>query len=70
MKFLRGKRACTSVFAGHKALWGRFQEKYGDSITRVCEYYERHKSEVEIVDLRGLIPEFALTLGLTSEISI
>jgi hypothetical protein len=68
LRFLRSKRACTSIFAGHKSLWGQFQEKYGDSITRVCEYYERHRNEVEIVDLRGLMPEFASTFGLTSEV--
>lgn len=70
LRFLKGKRACTSVFAGHKTLWGQFQEKYGDSITRVFEYYERHKNQVEIVDLRGLIPEFASTLGVNSKGSI
>ncbi len=67
LRFLRGNRACNSVFAGHKSLWEKFQEKYGDSITRVCEYYERHRNEVEIVDLRMLIPEFELALGFTSE---
>jgi hypothetical protein len=66
LRFLRGNRACSSVFTGHKSLWERFTEKHGDSITRVCEYYERHKTEVEIVDLRALIPEFASTLNAGS----
>lgn len=65
LKFLKGNRACNSVFAGHKSLWEKFQQKYGNSITRVCDYYERHRNEVEIVDLRTLIPEFQSALGLT-----
>lgn len=68
LKFLMGNRACTSVFTGHKALWEKFHKKYGDSIIRVCEYYERHRSKVEIVDLRALIPDFASTLDLNLEV--
>jgi hypothetical protein len=58
IKFLTGNRACTSVFSGHKTLWEKFDAKYGSSIVKVCDYYEHHRQDVEIVDVRPLIPEF------------
>jgi hypothetical protein len=58
IKFLTGNRACTSVFSGHKTLWENFGAKYGSSIVKVCDYYEHHRHDVEIVDVRPLIPEF------------
>jgi hypothetical protein len=68
-KFLRGNRACSSIFTGHKSLWEKFQTKYGDSIERVSTYYERFRNEVEIVDLQALVPEFKLAAILKSGVS-
>jgi len=67
LRFLMGNRACTSVFTGHKALWEKFQKKYGDSITWVSEYYGRHRKKVEVVDLRAVIPNLASTSDLNLE---
>jgi hypothetical protein len=59
IKFFRGNRACSSVFAGHKLLWEKYHTRYGESFKTVCEYYTYRNDEVEIVDVTSIIPEFA-----------
>ncbi len=43
LKFFNGGRALTSVLSRRPDILARIQEKYGDSIVRVREYYELKK---------------------------
>lgn len=55
LKFFNGGRALTSVLSRHPRILSRIQEKYGDSITKVCDYYEMKKNEVTICDVSPYI---------------
>lgn len=55
LKFFGGGRALTSVLSRHPKILARIQEKYGDSIAKVRDYYEMKKGEVTICDVRPYI---------------
>ncbi|WP_429886015.1 hypothetical protein [Geoalkalibacter halelectricus] len=55
LRFFNGGRALTSVLSRHPNILARIQEKYGNSITRVCDYYEMKKTDVTICDVTPYI---------------
>lgn len=55
LKFFNGGRALTSVLSRHPNILARIQEKYGNRISRVCDYYEMKKNEVTICDVTPYI---------------
>ena len=55
LKFFNGGRALTSVLSRHPNIFARIREKYGSSITRVCDYYEMKKIEVIVCDVTPYI---------------
>ncbi|ALP54171.1 hypothetical protein Tel_14065 [Candidatus Tenderia electrophaga] len=55
LKFFSGGRALTSVLSRYPKILERIQEKYGDSITKVRDYYEMKKREVTICDVTPYI---------------
>lgn len=63
MKFFNGGRACKSVMSKNNPLWERYSLRYSH-FSRVCEFYEHKKTEVNIVDLATIVPEFAATREL------
>lgn len=58
MKFLKGGRSIQSVMSRNNELWTKFQEKYGKRFAKVCEYYEQRKSEVQLIDISDITPQF------------
>lgn len=55
IKFFNGGRALTSVLSRHPKILARIQAKYGENISRVCDYYNIKKDKVEICDIRPYI---------------
>lgn len=55
LKFFSGGRALTSVLSRYPKILERIQEKYGDSITKVRDYYEMKKCELTICDITPYI---------------
>lgn len=55
IKFFNGGRALTSVLSRHPKILARIHEKYGESVARVCDYYEMKKSDVTICDVTPYI---------------
>ena len=55
LKFFNSNRALTSVLSRHPKLLAQIHEKYGESIARVCDYYEMKKSDVAIRDVTPYI---------------
>lgn len=51
LKFFNGGRSLTSVLSRYPKIAARIHEKYGDRITKVCDYYELKKNEVIISDV-------------------
>lgn len=51
LRFFNGGRALTSVLSRHPKILARIQEKYGDNIRQVRDYYEMKKNEVTICDV-------------------
>lgn len=51
LKFFNGGRALTSVLSRRPKILTCIQEKYGDNITKVRDYYELKKAEVTICDV-------------------
>jgi hypothetical protein len=56
LAFLTGRRALTSVLSRNVALMGDFSNRYGERYQRVGEFFRDVRDEVEIVDLRFVIP--------------
>jgi hypothetical protein len=59
LKFLRGGRALSSVMSRNHRLWMRFQKQYGSRFRTVADYYACKKSDVKLVDLAKIVPEFS-----------
>ena len=55
LKFLTGGRALSSVLSRFPVILVNIHRKYGQSITKVRDYYELKKLEVEIRDISRLI---------------
>lgn len=51
LKFLAGKRALKSVLSKQPAILADIQNKYGESLRVVRDYYEIMKSTVEVCDV-------------------
>jgi hypothetical protein len=60
LRFLCNRRALTSVLSKNAAVAARFRDLHGDTFTTVREYYESVQHQVEIVDLRELVPALRL----------
>jgi hypothetical protein len=58
VNFLNGGRSLENVMSRNVRLWSTFQMKYGDRFKKVCEYFEYRKSEVQLVDVSEIIPQF------------
>lgn len=63
MKFFNGGRACKSVMSKNNSLWQRYSLRYSQ-FSKVCDFYEHRKADVNIVDLASIVPEFAATRDL------
>ncbi len=61
LSFLRGGRALSSVLSRNDTMKVRFETKYGRQYQTIGEFYRRYQREVEIVDLKSLIPIFEKT---------
>lgn len=55
LKFFNGGRSLTSVLSRNQDILDRIRQKYGESVTRVCDYYELKKDYVQIFDVRPYI---------------
>lgn len=51
LKFLSGGRSLKSVLSRYRDIFDEIQEKYGEGVTRVRDYYGIKKNEVGIVDV-------------------
>lgn len=51
LRFFRGGRALTSVLSRQPDILARIADKYGTSVSKVCEYYVLKKHEVQICDV-------------------
>jgi hypothetical protein len=58
-KFLLGGRSIDSIVSRNATLAKEFREKYGNRFTRVREYFEQRRHQVELVDLIPIVPELA-----------
>lgn len=59
-RFLHGNRAIASVLSKNSSAATTFQDLYGTRYTRVRDWYAREaRGNVEIVDLRDVLPAFA-----------
>lgn len=52
LKFFNGGRALTSVLSRRPVILENIRKKYGSSIERVRDYYQIHKDNVELADIR------------------
>ncbi|MGE0558016.1 MAG: hypothetical protein AB7E73_03375 [Burkholderiales bacterium] len=51
LKFFNGGRALTSVLSRNPKIHAKIKEKYGDEVTKVCDYYAIKKEDVAIYDI-------------------
>jgi hypothetical protein len=58
-RFLRNRRALTSVLSRNAGAAARFTALYGERFKTVADYADSIKDQVEIVDLREIVPGFA-----------
>lgn len=63
MRFLNGGRSLSSVLSKNASVAERFDEAHGDTFTVVRDYWFSIRDEVELVDLRDLVPAFRTTGG-------
>ncbi len=56
IKFFQGGRALSSVLSKNRHVDEEFHRRFGNKFTRVNEYYQQWKNEVELVDLREILP--------------
>ena len=59
LAFLRAGRALESVLSKDVGVKAKFFESYGDRFTKVGDFYRVVEAEVEIIDLRQIVPVFA-----------
>ena len=58
MRFFQGGRALKSVLSKNSAVAARFRALHGETYIRVRDYYMTVEGQVEIADLRDLVPAF------------
>jgi len=58
VNFLQGGRALSSVLSKDHATRTKFEARYGNQYQTVGQFYKEHRTEVEIVDIRRLVPAF------------
>jgi len=58
MRFLNGRRSLSSVLSKNASVAERFDEAHGDTFTVVRDYWFSIRDEVELIDLRDLVPAF------------
>lgn len=58
-RFLRNRRALSSVLSRNAAAAARFKAAYGERFETVAYYADYIKDRVQIVDLREVVPAFA-----------
>lgn len=56
MRFLRNRRALSSVLSKNRAVADRFRALHGDQFATVRDYYDTVAERVEIVDLAEVVP--------------
>jgi hypothetical protein len=59
-RFLTGRRALSSVLSRNATAAGRFRAMYGETFKTVADYATFIRENVEIVDLREVVPAFAV----------
>ena len=59
-RFLANRRALSSVLSRNAAAAARFKAMHGERFRTVAEYADHIKDRVETVDLRDVVPSFAL----------
>lgn len=64
MRFLNGRRAISSVLSKHANAADRFRAAHGDSFAVVSDYWHAIRDEVEVVDLKDLVPAFGAVSGI------
>ena len=52
LKFFNGGRALTSVLSRNPTILSRIKAKYGESVTKVRDYYELKRGDVHVCDVR------------------
>lgn len=55
LRFLKGGRALSSVLSRRPDVLAQIAEKYGDSVTKVCDYYQFNSKKVKILDVSPFI---------------
>jgi len=58
-RFLAGRRAISSVLSRNQAVAARFKKLYGDQFGTVADHAKYIRDQVELVDLRDVVPEFS-----------
>jgi hypothetical protein len=58
LRFLRNRRAITSVLSKSASVQARFRAAHQDDFATVREYWATVEERVEIIDLRDLVPAF------------
>jgi hypothetical protein len=61
-RFLKSKRAITSVLSRNASAAARFAALHGEQFKTVADYAESIEGQVELVDLREVVPAFARTM--------
>ena len=59
LRFLSNNRSISSVLSKSRAVEERFRDAHGTQFTTVREYWNAVADEVDIVDLRDVVPAFA-----------
>lgn len=58
MRFLQNKRSLSSVLSKSRAVEERFHQAHGTQFATVSEYWKTIEHQVDIVDLREVVPAF------------
>lgn len=60
MRFLNGRRSIGSVLSKNAGTAERFEEAHGGRFSVVRDYWQSIRDEVELIDLRDVVPAFRL----------
>ena len=58
LKFLAGGRSINSVISHNSKLKSKFQSQFGNSFSKVNDYYSLRKNNVDVIDLKEITPFF------------
>jgi hypothetical protein len=59
LRFLSNRRSIKSVLSKSSSVQARFVEAHADRFTHVADYWASVQDQVEIIDLRGVVPALA-----------